>query len=72
MLTVNEFLDPMSRYVPLLGKTHQHIYWDQASVLVQLGLLNTGTLPVAGRETAKKILDPVSEPSNELIAQARG
>ena len=50
---------------------HEHIYWDQASVLVQLGLLDAGTLPVAGRETAKKIIDPVSEPSNELIAHAR-
>ena len=49
---------------------HEHIYWDQASVLVQLGILDTGSLPVAGRETAKKVLNPVSEPSNELIAHA--
>ena len=26
---------------------HEHIYWDQASVLVQLGLLEPGHLPVA-------------------------
>ena len=27
---------------------HEHIYWDQASVLVQLGLIDAGALPVAG------------------------
>ena len=37
---------------------HEHIYWDQGSVLVQLGLLDAGTLPVAGVETARKALDP--------------
>ena len=37
---------------------HEHIYWDQASVLVQLGLLDPGTLPVAGIESARKALDP--------------
>jgi carboxymethylenebutenolidase len=45
---------------------HEHIYWDQASVLVQLGLLSDKKLPVAGVATAKKALDP-SLPSNELI-----
>ncbi|HEY3038900.1 MAG TPA: ester cyclase [Pyrinomonadaceae bacterium] len=48
---------------------HEHIYWDQASVLVQLGLLDAGTLPVAGTETASKVLDP-SLPSNGLIDRA--
>jgi len=48
---------------------HEHIYWDQASVLVQLGLLDTRTLPVAGVESARKALDP-SKPSNELIRRA--
>ena len=33
---------------------HEHIYWDQASVLVQLGLPDAGSLPVAGIETARK------------------
>ena len=37
---------------------HEHIYWDQASVLVQLGLLDAATLPVAGIETARKVLNP--------------
>ena len=45
---------------------HEHIYWDQASVLVQLGLLDAGTLPVAGIESARKVLDP-SLPSNVLM-----
>jgi len=37
---------------------HEHIYWDQASVLKQLGLLNDPSLPVAGVESARKVLDP--------------
>jgi len=37
---------------------HEHIYWDQASVLVQLGLLSDKHLPIAGIATAKKALDP--------------
>jgi carboxymethylenebutenolidase len=48
---------------------HEHIYWDQASVLVQLGLLHEANLPVAGRETARKALDPWL-PSNALIERA--
>ena len=37
---------------------HEHIYWDQASVLKQIGLLTDPTLPVFGAETARKVLDP--------------
>jgi len=48
---------------------HEHIYWDQASVLVQLGLLDAASLPVAGVETARKALDP-SLPSNALMRRA--
>jgi carboxymethylenebutenolidase len=47
----------------------ERIYWDQASVLVQIGLLDPSHLPVAGAETARKVLDP-SLPSNELIRRA--
>ena len=47
----------------------ERIYWDQASVLVQLGLLDPSRLPVAGAETAHKVLDP-GLPSNELIRRA--
>ncbi len=42
--------------------SHEHIYWDQASVLVQLGLLNPTGLPVSGVESAKKVLDPELPP----------
>lgn len=37
---------------------HEHIYWDQASVLKQIGLLADQALPVFGAETAKKVVDP--------------
>ena len=47
----------------------EHIYWDQASALVQLGLLDPSRLPVAGGETARKLADP-SLPSNDLIRKA--
>ena len=35
---------------------HEHIYWDQASVLKQIGLLGDPKLPVCGAETARKVL----------------
>jgi len=45
---------------------HEHIYWDQASVLAQLGLIDAAKLPVAGAESAAKVLDPKLR-SNELM-----
>ena len=45
---------------------HEHIYWDQASVLAQLGLIDAVKLPVAGVETAEKVLNP-KLPSNTLM-----
>jgi carboxymethylenebutenolidase len=48
---------------------HEHIYWDQASVLVQLGLIDISKLPVAGVESARKVLDP-KLPANELMKRA--
>jgi carboxymethylenebutenolidase len=47
---------------------HEHIYWDQASVLVQVGLLDR-TLPVRGGEIAAQVLNP-TQPMNELIRRA--
>jgi len=47
----------------------EHIYWDQASVLAQIGLLDTLHLPVMGVETAKKLAD-CTLPSNKLIELA--
>ena len=51
----------------------ERIYWDQASVLVQLGLLDPSLLPgkpVSGAEQAAKVLDFSSVPSNRAIATA--
>jgi len=69
---------PTGKYVeiPMLGVVkfrgdklyHEHIYWDQASVLVQIGLLDPEGLPVAGVETARKLLDETL-PSNTLMAR---
>jgi len=69
-------VEPTGRHVkiPLVvivhfrdGKlAHEHIYWDQASVLAQLGLIDAAKLPVAGVETAEKVLDP-SLPANKLM-----
>lgn len=41
---------------------HEHIYWDQASVLKQIGLLTDESLPICGAETARKVLNPRYEP----------
>ena len=45
---------------------HEHIYWDQASVLAQIGLLDPAKLPIAGVETARKLIDETL-PSNALM-----
>lgn len=60
--------------IPMLGVVkfrgprlcHEHIYWDQASVLVQIGALDPVGLPIAGAVTAAKLLDE-SLPSNTLM-----
>ena len=48
---------------------HEHIYWDHASVLVQVGLIDPAGLPVAGAESARKVLDP-NVPANGLMRGA--
>jgi carboxymethylenebutenolidase len=47
--------------------THEHIYWDQASLLVQVGLLDPAGLPVVGAEQAGKLLAPRAIPANALL-----
>jgi carboxymethylenebutenolidase len=47
---------------------HEHLYWDQASILVQVGLLDR-TLPVRGGEIAAQVRQP-TQPMNELIHRA--
>jgi carboxymethylenebutenolidase len=48
---------------------HEHIYWDQASVLAQIGKLDPAGLPIAGAQTAAKVLDNTL-PSNTLMQDA--
>ena len=58
-------IPPTNRYVEVAlvaivrfkdGKlAHEHIYWDQASVLKQIGLLTDPRLPVFGVESAHKV-----------------
>jgi len=69
-------VEPTGKYVEVAlvgiitfrgGKlVHEHIYWDQASVLVQIGLLDPKGLPVCGAEAAQKVRDP-SLPANHLL-----
>jgi carboxymethylenebutenolidase len=46
---------------------HEHIYWDQASVLVQIGLTDLTKAPVSGVEQGRKLLDETL-PSNTMMA----
>jgi carboxymethylenebutenolidase len=65
---------PTGRYIELPhvvimnfrdGKiAHEHIYWDQASLLVQVGLLNPKLLPVTGQEQAKRLLELSQQTDN--------
>jgi len=45
----------------------ERIYWDQASVLVQVGLIDKEKLPASGIEASRKVIHPSNEPSNNLI-----
>jgi len=45
---------------------HEHIYWDHASLLLQVGLLDR-SLPVTGAEQADNVLDRSARPMNELL-----
>jgi carboxymethylenebutenolidase len=59
---------PMVAIVQFQGDklVHEHIYWDQASVLAQVGLLDARRLPVTGAEQARKVVDKTL-PSNTLM-----
>jgi carboxymethylenebutenolidase len=62
---------PMIAIVTFRGDKlfNEHIYWDQASVLVQVGLLDPSLVPaITGVEQARKLLD-ASLPSNTLMAR---
>ena len=62
---------PMVAIVQFQGDklVHEHIYWDQASVLVQIGLLDPTMLPVTGVDQARKVQDKTL-PSNRLMVAA--
>ena len=49
---------------------HEHIYWDQASLLVQIGLIDPAELPVTGAEQAANVIDVGTQPLNELIRRS--
>ena len=49
---------------------YEHVYWDQATLLVQVGLLDPGLLPVVGAEQAERLLDP-TQPANEMVCRWR-
>ena len=40
---------------------HEHIYWDQASLLAQIGLIDLKSLPVYGIEQTRKLLEVSSQ-----------
>ena len=46
---------------------HEHIYWYEASLLAQIGLLEPSQLPITGAEQAGNVLDPRARPLNDLI-----
>jgi carboxymethylenebutenolidase len=50
--------------------TSEHIYWDQASLLAQIGLLDASDLPVVGPAQAQALIDPTVT-LNEIITTAR-
>lgn len=50
----------------------ERIYWDQASVLAQIGLIDAEKILATGIEASRKVLDPILEPSNHLIARVAG
>ena len=60
---------PMIAVVNFRGSMlyHEHIWWDQATVLVQAGLIDPAGLPVTGIEQSHAMQDE-SLPRNRLIA----
>ena len=49
---------------------HEHIYWDQASVLAQIGLLESTDLPIIGIAQSRK-LQEISSPKKKLLAKGQ-
>jgi hypothetical protein len=56
----NETIDIYKRTSSSLGAelgAHEHIYWDQASVLAQIGLIDSNRLPITGIEQTERLLE---------------
>ena len=47
---------------------HEHIWWDQASVLVQVGLLDPANLPVAGVEQARNLRRVAQKHGTQMVS----
>jgi len=50
----------------------EHIYWDHASVLAQMGLVDAEKLPATGSRPPAKVVGASQEPSNRLIKRVGG
>jgi carboxymethylenebutenolidase len=42
---------------------YEHVYWDHASLPVQVGLLDPAELPATGAQQADNLLDPRAQPT---------
>ncbi|MGB0636212.1 MAG: carboxymethylenebutenolidase [Gammaproteobacteria bacterium] len=72
MKPTNKFVQvPLVAIVNFRGNKlyHEHIYWDQASVLAQVGAIDPKDLPIVGSQAAEKLMDE-GLPSNELMGSA--
>jgi carboxymethylenebutenolidase len=50
----------------------ERIYWDHASVLAQIGLIDAEKLPATGIEASRRVIDASQEPSNRLVRRVGG
>ena len=51
---------------------HEHVWWDQASLLVQVGLLDPANLPVVGVEQARELLRVAQRREDQSTAATIG
>lgn len=47
---------------------HEHVYWDQASVLLQVGLLDRENIPRAMKEKGLKVLPVAGKESARKVS----
>ena len=51
---------------------HEHVWWDQASLLVQVGLLDPGKLPVVGVEQARTLMHIAAKEEDQIEISIQG